>query len=46
VKKRQGLESGLGMMVLAGMDGFDGEPVDEIQGGIAYGIGEELPFEP
>jgi hypothetical protein len=22
------------MMVLAGMDGFDGEPADEIQGGI------------
>jgi len=46
VKKRQGLESGLGMMVLVGMDGFDGEPADEIQGGIEYEIGEELPLEP
>jgi hypothetical protein len=33
------------MMVLAGMDGFDGESADEIQGDIKYGIGEELPFE-
>jgi len=46
VKKRQGLEWGTGMMVLAGLDGFDGEPADEIQGGIEYEIGEELPLEP
>jgi hypothetical protein len=32
-------------MVLARRDGFDGEPTDEIPGGIEYGIGEELPFE-
>jgi hypothetical protein len=41
VKKRQGL----GMIVLAGWDGFDGEPADEIPGGIECGIGEELPLE-
>jgi hypothetical protein len=29
------------MMVLAGYDDFDGEPVDEIQGGIEFG--EEPP---
>jgi len=46
VKKRQGLEWGTGMMVLAGMDGFDDEPADEIQGGIEYEIGEKLPLEP
>jgi hypothetical protein len=41
VKKRQGL----GMLVLAGRNGFDGEPVDEIPGGIEYGYGVELPLE-
>jgi hypothetical protein len=45
VKKRQGLEWGTDMMVLAGLDGFDGEPADENQGGIEYEIGEELPLE-
>jgi hypothetical protein len=33
------------MMVLAGMDGFDGELADKIYGGIEYEIGEELPLE-
>jgi hypothetical protein len=33
------------MMVLAGRDDFDGEPTDEIPGGIEYGIGEELLLE-
>jgi len=35
----ESLKSGIGM------DGFDGEPADEIQGSIEYGIGEELPLE-
>jgi hypothetical protein len=30
--------------VLAGRDGFDGEPADEIPGGIEYGFGVELPL--
>jgi hypothetical protein len=33
------------MMVLAGRDGFNGEPADEIQEGIECGIVEELPLE-
>ena len=42
----QRFERGFGMLVLAGMDDCDGELADEIQGGIEYGIGEELPLEP
>jgi hypothetical protein len=44
VKKRLGAELGLGMSVLAGRDGFDGEPIDEIPRGIEYGFGVELPL--
>jgi hypothetical protein len=33
VKKRQGLDWVLGMLVLAALDDPDDEPVDEIQGG-------------
>jgi hypothetical protein len=33
------------MMVLAGSDGFDGEPANEIHEGIECGIGDELPLE-
>jgi hypothetical protein len=33
------------MSMLAGWDDFEGEPADEIQGSIEYGIGEELPLE-
>jgi hypothetical protein len=32
------------MLVLAGRDGFDSEPADEILGGIEYGFGVELPL--
>jgi hypothetical protein len=44
MKKRQRIEQGLGMSVFAGRDGFDGEPADEIPGGIEYGFGVELPL--
>jgi hypothetical protein len=44
VKKRQGLESGLGMMVLVGMDGFDGEPADEIQGVLSMRLVRNSPL--
>jgi hypothetical protein len=40
VKKRQGL----GMMVLAGMDGFDGEQVDEIRGVLSMGLVRNSPL--
>jgi hypothetical protein len=33
------------MSVLAGWDDFEGEPADEIPGGIEYGFGVELPLE-
>lgn len=33
------------MLVLAGGDGFDGEPTDEILGDIEYGFGVELTLE-
>jgi hypothetical protein len=45
MKKRQMIEQGLGMSVLVGWDGFDGELADEIPGGIEYGFGVELPLE-
>jgi hypothetical protein len=44
VKKRERTEQGLGMSVLAGRDGFDGEPADEIPEGIEYDFGVELPL--
>jgi hypothetical protein len=44
VKKKQKIELGLGTSVLAGRDDFDGEPADEISGGIEYGFGEKLPL--
>jgi hypothetical protein len=44
VKERKRIEQGFGMSVLAGRDGFDGEPADEILGGIEYGFGVELPL--
>jgi hypothetical protein len=44
VKKRQRIEQGLGMSVLAGRDGFDGDSANEIPGGIEYDFGVELPL--
>jgi hypothetical protein len=32
------------MMVLAGMDGFDGEPADEIQGVLSMGLVRNSPL--
>jgi hypothetical protein len=44
MKKRLGLESGLGTLVLAALDDPDDEPVDEIRGGIDYGLDEGPPL--
>jgi hypothetical protein len=44
VKKRLGLESGLGMLVLVALDDPN-EPVDEIRGGIDYGLDERPPLD-
>jgi hypothetical protein len=44
VKKRQGLDWVLGMLVLAALDDPDDELVDEIRGGIDYGLDEGPPL--
>jgi hypothetical protein len=42
VKKRHALDWVLGMLVLAALDDPDDEPVDEIRGGIDYGLDEGI----
>jgi hypothetical protein len=44
MKKRQGLDWVLGRLVLAALDDPDDELVDEIQGGIDYGLDEGPPL--
>jgi hypothetical protein len=44
VKKRQGLDWVLGMLVLAVLDDLDDEPVGEIRGGIDNGLDEGPPL--
>jgi hypothetical protein len=45
VKKKLGLESRLGMMVLVALDNPDDELVDEIWGGIDYGLDGRPPLD-
>jgi hypothetical protein len=44
VKKRLGLEKGVGMLVLAVLDNPDDEPVDEIRGVLIMGLMRGSPL--